>query len=884
MVRIRLFFAVFLLLVTAGAAMAQSGKIEGRVVDQDGEPLIGVNVVVEGTTRGASTDLDGFYFILNVRPGVYNLVASYLGFDSVTITDVEVSTDRTTTINFEMFESGLMLGEVVVSAQANMIVRDRTSASARVSGQDLAILPVDNFQQAVALQAGVTRGQGGSIHIRGGRSSEVKYYVDGIAVSNPFNFGLSVPVENTAIQEVEVISGSFNAEFGQANSGIINIVTREGGDTFQGTFIASAGGYFSTRDDIFFEIGEASPVGIRSFEGSFSGPTPYRPLRFFINARYSEDEGHLFGRRVFMPADSSNFSSASPASWNLVATGDSSVVSMNNRVGLTTLGKLTWDVTRDVKLSYSFTRGYTRARFYNHNYRLNPEFMPTQRSENFNHLVTLNHVLSNRLFYNLRLTANLTNFTQFVYEDPFDPRYRYIFGRGNQPAFMFNTGGVDNYYLDRNSGTYAVRFDITRQTGRYHLIKAGFEYRHNELNYEDFRIQVNPFTFGDFTPRIQFNDARLYRQYTRTPLEVSAYIQDKIEIRDLIINVGLRFDYFDPQADVPTDWRDPDNTLTNRPLEEAFTPASVKWQFSPRLGFAFPITANGVIYASYGQFFQIPEFQRLYENPRFAVRGGTFNTILGNADLEAQRSVLYEIGLQQQLTPFLAVDLTVYHRDIRNLLGTELFEAYSGGDSYGVYRNVDFGSVRGVTAAFSLFEPTSGLSASINYTYQSVRGNGSDPQQAFFDAQNNTEATSVLIPLAWDLRHNVAGSIAMRLQNWNIGITGEYRTGYPFTPRDIVGSSITEKRNSARYRPETYFDFRMSRVVRFGDTRAQVFIIGENILDFYRTDRYPNLRRDEIEASRASGIERVNTREDFVRNPIVQPTPRIIRAGLQFDF
>jgi len=880
----RLMLLMATLWVTAGAAWAQSGKIEGRVVDQEGEPLIGVNVIVEGTTRGASTDLDGNYFILNVRPGTYNLVASYLGFDTVTITDVEVSTDRTTTINFELFESGLMLGEVVVSAQANMITRDRTSASAKVSGDDLTILPVDNFQQAVSLQAGVTRGQGGTLHIRGGRSSEVKYYVDGIAVSNPFNFGLSVPVENTAVQEVEVISGSFNAEFGQANSGIINIVTREGGDAYRGTFISSLGGYFSNRDDIYFEIDEANPVGIRSFEGSFSGPTPFKPIKFFINARYSEDEGHLFGRRIFSPADSSNFSSANADSWNIVSTGDSSIVSMNDRIGLTTLGKLTWDMTRDIKLSYSFTRGYTRASFYNHMYRLNPDFMPTQRSENFNHLVTWNHVLSNRLFYNVRVTANMTNFTQYVYEDPTDPRYRYIFGRGNQPSFMFSTGGVDNYYLDRNSATYALRFDITRQTGRHHLIKAGFEYRYNELNYEDFRIQVNPFTFGDFTPRIQFNDARLYRQYSRTPLEISAYIQDKIEIEDLIINVGLRFDYFDPQSRVPTDLRDPDNSLTNRPEEEAFRDADVKWQFSPRLGFAFPITASGVIYASYGQFFQIPEFQRLYENPRFAVRGGTFNTVLGNADLEAQRSVLYEIGLQQQLNPFLALDLTVYHRDIRNLLGTQLFEAYSGGDSYGVYQNVDFGSVRGVTAAFSLFEPSSGLSASLNYTYQSVRGNGSDPQQAFFDAQNNTEATAVLIPLAWDLRHNITGSIAMRLQDWNVGVTGEYRTGYPFTPRDIVGSVVTEQRNEARYNPEVYFDLRASRVIRIGGVTGQFFLIGENLLDFYRTDRYPNLRRDEIEASRASGIERVNTREDFVRNPLVQPTPRIIRAGVQFDF
>lgn len=875
---------VAFLLLLPSLAQAQSGKIEGRVTDTNGEPLIGVNVAIEGTTRGAATDIDGYYFILNVRPGTYTLVATYLGFDNQRVTDIQVSVDRTTTINYRLTEASLQLGEVVVSAQTSMIVPDRTSSSSKVRGDDLVVLPVDNFQQAVALQAGVTKGQGGAIHIRGGRSSEVKYYVDGIAVSNPFNFGLSVPVENTAVQEVEVISGTFNAEFGQANSGIINIVTKEGGDEFEGTFISSVGSYLSNQNDIFYEIGEASLTGIQSYEGSLSGPTFWNRLKFFTNARYTNNEGYLFGRNVFTPADSSNFSGANSSEWNIVATGDSSIVNMNETEGLTLLGKLTLDVTRNMKLSYSATRAFTRAKFYRHNFRLNPNYMPTQRSENWNHLITINHILSDRMFYTLKLTANITDFTQYVYENPMDSEYRNIFGRNIQPAFMFSTGGLDNYWLQRQSETYAVRFDITRQFGRSHLVKGGVEYRTNILDYEDFFIQVNPFVFGSFEPVVNQNDPRLYRAYRKKPLEISAYLQDKIEIEDLIINVGLRYDYFDANSMIPTDLRDPDNSLTNRPEPEAFKKVKPKQQFSPRVGFAFPITASGVIYASYGQFFQIPEFSRLYENPSFTVRGGTFNTVLGNADLEAQRSVLYEIGLQQELTPNLAVDLTIYHRDVRFLLGTALYSAYTGGDSYGVYENRDFGSVRGVTTAFSYRDPVSGVTAGLNYTFQSVRGNGSDPLQAFFDAQNNAEANRILVPLDWDLRHNITMTLAMRLKDWNIGVTSEYRTGYPFTPSDILGVRITEERNEARYRPEFYVDLRASRVINIGGITAQLFIYAENVLGFHRGDRYPNLRRDEIEASRSSGIEAVNTREEFVRNPLVQPTPRSIRAGLQFDF
>ena len=872
------------LLFTAGSSIAQTGKIEGRVVDASGEPLVGVNVFVDGTTRGGSTDLDGYYFILNVRPGSYTLIARYIGFNTARVTGVDVSVDRTTSIDFTLTEESLTLGEVVVSADAVRIERDRTSASSKVTGEQLQVLPTDNFLQAVGLQAGVTRGQGGGLHIRGGRTSEVKYYVDGIAVSNPFNFGLSVPVENTAVQQVEVISGTYNAEFGQANSGIVNIVTREGGEKLQGTFISSMGGYLSDRTDLYHRVNQASGYGIKSFEGSFSGPTPLKNLKFFANARYTDNDGYLFGRHIFNPADSSNFSATNFNDWTIEATGDSSTVPMNPVTGLTTMGKLTWDITRDVKLSYSVTRGHTKAKAYSHLYRLSPFSLPTQYSENLNHLVTLNHVIDQRTFYNLRFTANYTDFQQHVYEDWTDPRYSSIFGRNQRISFMFATGGVDARHVNRASATYATRFDLTRQFGKSHLVKTGFEYRWNELDVQDFTIVVDPFLYGDVAPRQNRADSRLFTDYTRKPLEISAYIQDKIEIEDLIINIGLRYDYFDSKSRVPTDMRDPDNSFLERPDEDAFVMAKPKQQISPRLGFAFPITATGVIYASYGQFFQIPEFLRLYENPTFNVRGGTFNTVLGNADLEAQRSVLYEIGLQQQITDLVSMDLTVYHRDVRFLLGSSLYSRYFGGDSYGRYENKDFGSVRGVTGALSFNDPRSGVNIGLNYTFQSARGNGSDPLQAFFDAQGSNEANAVLIPLDWDTRHNLTSQIAMTLANWNVGLTGEFRTGYPFTPDDIRGQRITEQRNASRYQSELYIDARLSRIIRVGKVTGQFFLIGENLLGFYRDDRFPVIRPDEIEFSRNNGLERVNSRLEFERNPAVQPNPRNIRAGIQFDF
>ena len=137
------------------------------------------------------------------------------------------------------------------------------------------------------------------------------------------------------------------------------------------------------------------------------------------------------------------------------------------------------------------------------------------------------------------------------------------------------------------------------------------EYRYNDMNFEEFLFRQGGLkAFNEIYPIT----SRLHNAYVRNPIEIAAFLQDKIEIDDLIVNVGVRFDYFDAQTVVPVDLKDPYNTVS-LPTAQAYKNADSKWQLSPRIGFAFPISENGVIHASYGQFFQIPEYSRLYENP-----------------------------------------------------------------------------------------------------------------------------------------------------------------------------------------------------------------------------------------------------------------------------
>lgn len=276
---IRVFVLFSSLLLMVGITFAgTTGKISGTVLDEkSGDPLIGVNITVVGERTGAATDLDGRYFIINLAPGVYTLKFSSLGYAIQVVENVRVEIDKTTKINMKMTESVLEGKVVTIVAKKPIIEVDRTFATSTISDQDLAIMPVTRIQEAIDIQAGVVDG-----HFRGGRSGEVVYMIDGIPVQDVYDNTQATTVNQGVVQELQVISGTFNAEYGQAMSGIVNLVTKEGGKSYNGQFSVTYGDYLTSHDDIFYNIDDIDPNDIRNYEGSLSGPFPFlNGLTFF---------------------------------------------------------------------------------------------------------------------------------------------------------------------------------------------------------------------------------------------------------------------------------------------------------------------------------------------------------------------------------------------------------------------------------------------------------------------------------------------------------------------------------------------------------------------------------------------------------------------------
>ncbi|HEX9658965.1 MAG TPA: TonB-dependent receptor, partial [Rhodothermales bacterium] len=226
--RAQSFILLLVLALTPDFLLAQSGKLAGRVTDESGEALIGATVFFVGTSLGTATDLNGQYAVINIPVGPHSVRFSSVGYQTKLVEEVLITSNNTTTLNVSLSEEVLEGEEVVVSAERPIVDVSLTSSMATLAREDIEKLPVQELKDIVNLQAGIVEDAAGDLHFRGGRTGEVQFQVDGVSVNNPYNNQSSVQLDRSVLQEVQVISGTYDAEYGQAMSGVVNAVLRSG--------------------------------------------------------------------------------------------------------------------------------------------------------------------------------------------------------------------------------------------------------------------------------------------------------------------------------------------------------------------------------------------------------------------------------------------------------------------------------------------------------------------------------------------------------------------------------------------------------------------------------------------------------------------------------
>ncbi len=866
-----------------------TGKLIGVVLDKKtGEPLPGANVLIVGTYLGASTDLDGEFLILNIPPGTYDVEVSTLGYQTVVQKNVKISIDLTTSLKFELTETPIMGEEVVVVAERPMIRKDVTSRQAYVDSKQITELPVKDFKDVLALQAGVSKDAAGRLHIRGGRSGEVAFLIDGVYMDDPLQGGfgseliessqtrqkiganLGLTIGEEAIDEMVVISGTFNAEYGNVMSGVVNIVTKEPSKTYTGK-LEFTSGYLNSSpyrkpnaivedknpvvDDHRMVYAPPSqnfqgyPVALDvpgQFQGSLSGPLPFiKKLGFFFSGKYANYDSHL------------------PHGFDLERNYFS---------------KISYYPSPTLKLT--FTENFSRRIFqvYSHAWKYLPQNQGINDMRHRRHIFSITHTLSPRMFYTLNFSASdqknefgVWNWEKNRFRDP-DTEYRKG-ERDNELEFYIR--GTDDLYLNSTSQLYSVKGDINYQAGLHHEFKTGFEVKYNELS-----------TLKRLEPWPEEGGANRTIAFDKNPLEAALYIQDKMEYDYLIINAGLRLDYVDVRA---RKWNRIDNPLSG--LVE--TPP--RYQLSPRLGMAFPISERTVFHFSYGHFFQFPNYadiytNLLYQNPENMSKEAF--VIVGNPGVNPQKTVSYESGLKLQLSQNSALEVTAYYKDLTNLLGTRFYRRqliYR----YSVFTNIDYGSVKGIDFSWRLRVPRY-FNGTLNYTYSVATGNSSFPTDQAYNAYFELEETHQEYPLDFDRRHIISASLSFTyparqgaslwekalLSNLNLNFIIQYASGFPYTPITDDPTLYIEP-NSARMPWTGTVDMRVEKRWRLMGSQVGAFVEISNLFDRLNALRVQPFTGRLWDTGK---LELLATGTDYVHDPSDAGPPRLITMGALITF
>lgn len=855
-----------------------SGKISGRVLDKESKEAIPfASVFVEGTSLGSLADDNGSFVILNVPPGVFTVTASLIGYQKTSIKNVRVNVDFTTKLSIEMSSGAIDMPAVVVQGERNPLIRrDLTNPTIAINAENIAELPVDQISDVIRLQAGVVTDNDGAIHVRGGRSNEIAYSLNGISLNDPYGQSRSIGIATNAVQEVSVSTGTFSAQYGNALSGVVNYVTKEGTDKYSLSLRSYMGDYVSSRKELFSNIDKIDPLNRGRIEATFGGAVPLIPdAKFYLSSVFENFKGSLYGQKLYVPTDSyltpDNFRTGDPRKgtstgayffnpYSKYSTGvpslygtseDGKYVAMNPSLNFNMQGNLSFKLTPVIKLKYEGLFDYGKSKDYSMAYKYNPDGVGTSYSNGFMNAIDLTHTVSDNIFYTLKFSYGKNQVKYYLYDNYNDSRYLPTLYQSSLSNTGFVAGGTDNYRSFRKTETFGVKGDVVAQLFKIHEIKAGFETRFHSVNYESYSVEIgklNPDgSFGNLNNDDLLYDSTLQlirriplspsqiTNYSKRPVNLAAYIQDKIEFESsFIVNAGLRYEYFDPAAsynpEVSKNLRDSSFGYIN-----AYnTPVKAKNTISPRVSMSYPITDKAIIRLSYGHFYQIASLASLYSNNLFYVTNAGSTPTFGNPNVEPQKSVQYEIGLQQQLTEDLKFDLTGFYKDVSNYIYTQSVYTASG-RAYNILTNLAYANSRGITLSLLKRRSAGSMFAySLDYTFSIAEGNRTEPAtEIFFSEQSGKQSETYLVPLSFDRSHVINGSLSfMQPDDWNLGIIFSLETGTPYTPvlpPNLV--NVLYQQNSDHQPLNFNVNLKFEKYFTIGDIHYSLFLQVENLFD-----------------------------------------------------
>ncbi len=974
-------FAAVALSAGAGMLLAQgsTGKIEGRVRDQAGAPIVNAQVFVVGTAFNALTNPQGYYFINNVPASTVSIRAAFIGYKSTQVEGVKVLAGQTLTVDVQLEATAVELQEITVVTQTQPLVpRDEVASKQRIDGQFTENLPVDRISSVLTLQPGVVaaNSSGSTFSIRGGRTQEAVTYIDGVPVSagnrgdsQVSSAGTEISVGTNALEEASVTTGSSSAEFGNAQSGVISIATRTGGTDYTGTV------NYETDEP----FGVNHGLGFNRVTGSFGGPVA-KNFTFFLSGVLEGQQSIESGRDaqnypIFLQAGIDTTVAVpttlgSPTSdttfvdvynyaisrGNCDTFAGSTNADIANNYGVDCQGVRTpWSGSSTYqltgKLNYTFgtgsrvaltaLRSQNQGRTFTQNSITNGEFLTAgslynpqnlRAFRNYSNIFTLNWTqnltrsteralaLEVALSYqqdrtlagpmtreseiatrdnfggfNIKPIDFLFNFDNFPIDNtlvenyrrntagsrrsPYDlenaAQYSLVDDWRNNAYALYNADGnlvfpesggpagstaYGNRLLLYRENRYVGKANLDWQFDRYNRLKLGGEYTLYHL--DNYSHELTSQAFSDV--------------YRERPYRYDAFLEDRLDLGDVVVVGGLRYDRYDTRA---RRWAgfpristnplyDPTNADAFFTSDSLFPQDQAHDYVSPHIQVSFPVTDRTNFRFSYAHQVQAPDFSVVLQGINTDLNITNTNNFYGS-DLDFGRSITFEFGIRHAFSDDMVLDVAAYNKDnLSNAAGrlVGLQDPLRGITSnVRLITNADFGNTRGLDVRLdrrfgNIFNGT------LAYTYAVSKNTGSDPNtylsfgSRVLDAVSggNSPPPQAILPTDFDRPHNLAIAAAFNFPgDWkkgtalgsvlrNVGLftTFRYTSGLPYTPclPEVGDESVVSGNNCDRTFPEPLnssrmpafknLDMRLTKSFGLGKLDLTGYFEARNLLNF----------------------------------------------------
>ncbi len=795
------------------SAAQTTGSILGKMIDEETKgPLPFGNVSIVGTTLGVMTREDGTFLLPNIPAGVHQVMGSYLGYEDRVIKEFRIQAGVAADLILPMTPTIAAETEVIeVTGEKALVEVDLTATTRTITSEEIKSAPVTTVKDVLVQQAGVTI-EDDEIHIRGGRSDETQYRIDGVVVKDLIS-GRSGggEVAASSVSEINVITGGYNAEYGDALSGVIDIKTREGGDSLR-TFTEWKSDHFPVvggiykhfrRDEVNFR--SEGPEPITHLLLPLLGWEPPGRITYFLSLNAVFADGYLPGSGSGNPGpalvDGGDLARTLRSSYedNLLG-GKFRYLSDNWSPRLSNdwrlFSKLTWRLGNRDKLNFTLSKNLTIDHGFNdppivrrdvtedtnypwaYSQRLDHYYTYTKDNSLFS--IAWNRLWSRTTTTNARFSRTFSSYHQDVfgrlwfgdegYEEGDDfalPNCgdsldvdgdgspdSLVSGPCDRPYFV-DTGDAPRWH-DRFIESYSTYVEMTRKLGKRNTLTTGWENSLHNVQYVDIRFPwvEDPNNLG--------GSHDLYHVY---PTTGAIFVQDGFEFEGFIGNVGLRYDYWFPGEQADEAVKDRSRANYNRAIELEYEKDTrslfgrrYKGSLLPRLAVSHPITDHTHLFLNYGHFSQRPSYFYVYS--KIASVSSEDFPLVGNLNLNPERAVQYEMGLRHEFSRTLSGDITFFYKDIYDYPTSIRFSKPGQGDFF-IYINNDFARSRGFELQLKK-RRNPFLSGSVAYSFSVATGKASDPNQTQILQQTEGAFSEIGLEegyLWWNRPHKLSISI-----------------------------------------------------------------------------------------------------------------------------